>query len=350
MRRDAIAGCLLGTAVGDAIGLPYEGLSPARARRILGPPTRHRLVFGRGMVSDDTEHAVMVAQSLIASRADPARFAGHLARRLRLWLLGLPAGVGLATLRAAMKLWIGFPPGRSGVFSAGNGPAMRAPLLGVSTSDPRRLPALVDASTRITHTDPRAFHGALAVALASHVASRGALVSPDSYVDQLSRLLPVDSAEFLDLLSSAARSLSRGQSTEEFARSLGLHRGVSGFVYHCVPVCIHAWLSSQDSFPDSVRSVIRCGGDADSTGAIVGGIVGSYTGRGGIPTTWVDHLWEWPWTVTWLEKLAETVHDALSTDGPVAPPRSRSLERLPRNLFFLAVVLAHGLRRLVPPY
>src|SRR4029077_13818183 len=69
-RERAIVGSILGTAVGDAIGLPYEGLSPRRARRAFGPPDRHRFLLGRGMVSDDTEHTCMVAQALMSSRND----------------------------------------------------------------------------------------------------------------------------------------------------------------------------------------------------------------------------------------------------------------------------------------
>jgi hypothetical protein len=41
-----IIGSLLGTAVGDAIGLPYEGLSRRRALKLLGKPTKHRLFLG----------------------------------------------------------------------------------------------------------------------------------------------------------------------------------------------------------------------------------------------------------------------------------------------------------------
>lgn len=67
MNERAILGCLIGTAVGDALGLPYEGISPRRAVKLLGPPTRFRFLFGRGMVSDDTEHTVLVAEALIES-------------------------------------------------------------------------------------------------------------------------------------------------------------------------------------------------------------------------------------------------------------------------------------------
>ncbi len=60
---DAIQGCILGTAVGDAVGLPREGLSARRAARLFGSaPLGHRLLLGRGMISDDTEHTCMIVR------------------------------------------------------------------------------------------------------------------------------------------------------------------------------------------------------------------------------------------------------------------------------------------------
>ena len=64
--RDRFRGVLLGTAVGDALGLPAEGLSRARVERMFRGRWRHRLVGRRGMISDDTEHTVFVAQCLLA--------------------------------------------------------------------------------------------------------------------------------------------------------------------------------------------------------------------------------------------------------------------------------------------
>ena len=59
--------------------------------------------------------------------------------------MGLPAGIGLATLRSILKLWL-FVPGRwRGVYSAGNGPAMRSALLGVCfAADEARIAALIE--------------------------------------------------------------------------------------------------------------------------------------------------------------------------------------------------------------
>ncbi len=169
---DRITGLLLGTAVGDSLGLPREGLSGQRAARLYGGPLRQRLVLGRGMLSDDTEHACMTAQALLTAGDDPVRFARALAWKLRWWLLALPAAVGWGTLRAIVRSWIGFSPSRSGVQSAGNGAAMRAPIIGAWLDDPDRVTAFVDASTRITHRDPRAGAGSLAIALAAHHAVR----------------------------------------------------------------------------------------------------------------------------------------------------------------------------------
>ena len=116
-----LQGLLIGTAVGDALGLPAEGLSRRRVQRLYQGHWRHRLIFGRGMISDDTEHTIFVAQGLLRHPDSPERFARCLGWSLRGWLLSLPAGIGFATLRAILKLWLGFPPNHSGVYSAGNG-------------------------------------------------------------------------------------------------------------------------------------------------------------------------------------------------------------------------------------
>src|SRR4051794_24419432 len=170
----SLTSCLTGMAVGDALGLPHEGLSPRRARRLFPDVDRYHFLFGRGMFSDDTEHACMTAQALLASGGDGQRFARSLAWRLRWWLLGCPFGTGLATLKACLKLWLGFSPRNSGVWSAGNGPCMRAPALGVALGDrPVLLREFVRRSTRMTHTDPRAERAALAVAWAAYLSATG---------------------------------------------------------------------------------------------------------------------------------------------------------------------------------
>jgi ADP-ribosylglycohydrolase len=347
----SIIGSLLGTAVGDALGLPYEALSRRRGVRLLGEPSRHRFLFGRGMVSDDTEHSCMVAQALIASGADPDAFARTLAWRFRWWLLTMPAGVGWATLRAILKLWCGFSPLRSGVFSAGNGPAMRCAILGAAIDDLDQLGPLVTLTTRITHTDPKAEYGALTVALAARHARRNPIPQHAVFLEEVRNALPPEAqTEFLPLIEAAIKSAAAGESTTVFTESRGWKRGVSGYVYRTVPAVLHAWLRHPQDFCAAVTEMIRCGGDADTTAAIVGGIVGAGVGKGGIPVEWLDRLFEWPRTVAWMERLAEQLDRTLSTKERVTPLRLPISGLLLRNAFFFTVVVGHILRRLLPPY
>ncbi|MEO2036837.1 MAG: ADP-ribosylglycohydrolase family protein, partial [Planctomycetaceae bacterium] len=265
MAQKHIVGCILGTALGDSIGLPYEGLSRRRSVRLFGTPDRHRFLFRRGMVSDDTEHTCMVAQSLISSGCDLDAFCRSLGWRFRFWLAAIPAGIGMATLRSIVRLWLGFSPQRSGVFSAGNGPAMRAAIIGAAIDDRKLMRELVRASSRVTHTDPKAEFGAFAVALAAQMARDQDTVTGGRFVNELRATLDGDGVELISLIADAATSVGNGQSTHAFAESLGLSDGVSGYVYHSVPVAIHGWLSHQHDIRSAITSVIECGGDTDST-------------------------------------------------------------------------------------
>lgn len=345
---EAVAGALLGCAVGDALGLPYEGLSRRRGPRLLGPPDRHRFLFGRGMVSDDTEHSAMVLQALCRAPRDPEAFARVFASHLCWWLLGLPAGIGLATLRAAVSLWLGFGPSRSGVFSAGNGAAMRGAVLGAAVDDPALLRRFVEASTLVTHTDPKALHGAFAVALAAWCARRG--LHEEFFERWRAECGVGPAAEANALMGRVEESVRAGELPGAFADALGCKWGVSGYVYHTVPVALHVWLSHPADYRAAVEGVIALGGDADSTAAIVGGIVGAGVGKAGVPPEWLAGLWEWPRGVAWMEQLAEACAGAMKAGEPTRPPWVVPLVGLARNAVFLAAVLGHGLRRLLPPY
>ena len=348
--ENAIAGCLLGAAIGDALGLPMEGLSRRRRQRMYPLIDGHRFFWGRGMVSDDTEHLCLTAQALTVSAGAPDIFARDLGRRLKWWLAGLPAGIGLATLRALVKLWLGFPPHKSGVFSAGNGPAMRSAVIGVCYGDdPERLMELVRASTRLTHTDAKAEYGAAAVALAAHWAAKNG-GGPDDFARLLRERLDQEAGELMDLIDRAAESATQGRSTVDFAADLGLERGVIGYMYHSVPAALHAWFRHPRDYRAAMIGALQCGGDTDTVGAILGGILGAGLGGDGLPPDWLHGLKDWPMSRSWIaaqgEQLARTV-----TDGRGQKPLPRRLYAVwPRNLFFMLLVLAHGFRRLAPPY
>ena len=351
--HNSVRGSLLGLAVGDAMGLPCEGLSRTRQRRMFPDLQEYRLLFGHGLCSDDTEHACLTAQALVSSGGDPELFTRSLAWRLRVWLLGLPAGVGMATARAILKLWLGFPVHRSGVFSAGNGPAMRAPIIGVFCGgDTDMLRAFIHRSTILSHTDPKAEFGALAVALAAHLSGTlSGPITPEAFADQLQALLPdTDAIELRELISDAVSSVRNGESAEVFAERLGLAKGVSGYIYHTVPVVIQVWLRHQQDYPGGILEIIRLGGDTDTTAAILGGIIGARTGTDGIPKAWLTHLWEWPRSIFWMERLADALTKTMRKQNTPPIPTVFFPWILVRNLLFLGVVLTHGFRRLMPPY
>ncbi len=362
---DPFAGFVLGMAVGDALGLPREGLSRRRAARIYGvAPLGHRLVFGRGMVSDDTEHMRMTALALLAEPTDSARFVRCLAWKLRWWMLALPAGTGMATAKSIARLWLGWSPDRSGVRSAGNGPAMRAGVLGLCLHrDGEPLHEFVRVATRMTHVDPRAEIGALLIALGARAAvhANGSPIDSTKFL-QLCREQPLDD-EWLRTLAAVEQSLAADESATEFAARLGLDRGISGYIIHTVAAVLFCWLRWPGEFRRPVEEIIQLGGDTDTTAAILGGLAGATCGVESIPQEWLQRLIEWPYSVSWMKsvlarelqrRFGETGMStaARQPDVPVSPtPRGINwLAVLGRNLVFLAIVLTHGFRRLLPPY
>ena len=352
---DRVSGLLIGTAVGDAIGLPRESMSRRRAVRLFGgPPLEHRLIFGRGMVSDDTEHACMTAASLLEHPDDPERFGRALAGRLRTWFLSLSAGIGMATARACLKLWLGWPPQRSGVWSAGNGPAMRAPVIGAFLYDrPDQMRDAVRMSTRLTHTDPKAEEGAWVVATAASVALRHMpeTLSAEAFIEVV--LDKINGPELKQRLAKALELLKRNQPAIDYIRTWKTDDGVSGYINETVPAAIYCWLKHRGDVRRTVEEVVMLGGDADTTGAIAGALAGATSGRTAIPRDWIDGLWEWPRTVTWIDRLAERLMRRMNCRNSaerIDPPNVSWCLIPIRNVLFLSIVLGHGLRRLLPPY
>ena len=337
---DAIEGCILGTAAGDMLGLPFENLCRTHVARLLREPLEQSLWLGRGLVSDDTEHTLMLARSLLDEAGDATRFARRFAARLRWWLLSGPPGVGGATARGVLKLWLGWPPARSGVRSAGNGPAMRAALLGVVfADDPVRLRAFLHASVAVTHTDPRAHDGALAVACAAACSRRLGACAPLAALDELqamqARVRSGDDA-FTDLIAAMRPALRQGLLVADYAQALGCGQAVTGFVMHTVPVAIYAWLRHAGDLRRGITDVIRCGGDTDSVAAIAGALIGAGVGPRGVPPSWLARTLEIPGTVARMRGLARVLAGALAGGTPARRP---ALARLGEALWWPVMLL-----------
>ena len=345
-RHRAIEGSLLGTAVGDALGLPCEGLSRQRISRFYPGELRHRLVFGRGMISDDTEHSLTIATALSRCSNDAVRFQTRFGWSLRWWLLALPAGVGLSTAKAIVRLWLGFPATRAGVHSAGNGAAMRSAVIGAALFDqPELRRVITEAACVVTHNSPLAIESAILVAEATAMACTS---TPRKGVqDALRQLCKTD--EMRTRFAKLEEGLQQNQTVAEYAIAIGCSNGVSGFAPNTVAVALYSWLRHRNDYEMAIKSVIECGGDTDSVAAITGGICGAEMGTQGIPQAWLSGLSEWPRNVTYIKQVAEAL--AKTLDGTTtSPPPLFWPGVLVRNALFLAIVLCHGFRRLAPPY
>jgi hypothetical protein len=131
---------------------------------------------------------------------------------------------------------------------------------------------------------------------------------------------------------------------------LGLQRGVTGFAYHSVPVALYAWLRHPDDFRSALISVLDCGGDTDTVGAILGALMGARLGRRTIPPEWLDRICDRPRSTGLLVQVAERLSQQRTAKGALGPVRYFWPLLVIRNGVFLITVLCHGFRRLLPPY
>jgi len=348
-REESLYGALIGCAVGDALGIAYENLSPRRVLRLFPDPTRYHLLPSVGLISDDAEQAMMTLRALACSGGDPARFQARLATELRVWLATLPAGIGLSTARAGVRLWLGMSPQRSGVRSAGNAPALRGAILGVALADdPQQRETLVRLATQITHADPKAEAGAhLCADLAAWATQSAGAPLP---LDAVRQRVDACSTELREPLRAALASVDAGQTTEQFAQLQGWRRGVSGYIVHTTAVALHAWLRFLDEFVEAVSALIRCGGDTDSTAALLGIWMGAHLGRRVAPDALLARLKDPLARPDTLHMLATATAHAVQSATPQAVRSPLYPLRLGRNLLCLGLVIAHLGRRALPPY
>ena len=279
--RDRFIGCLVGLAIGDALGAPLEFMPRAEiaarhgeVRELLGGGW---LNVDPGEYTDDTQMALAIAGSIVThGQVEPV----DIVRRFVDWLHTGPKDIGNLT-RTALRLhdqglpWQEVGPRVCREMSgrcAGNGSVMRcAP---VALFHARRPDALVRDSivtSELTHADPLAVWSAVAVNLAvvELVAGRqgGMLARVAAAVDE-----PRVRETLL-----AAPGLARDQ-----VRS-------GGYVLETLGAAFWA-LENYTGFEDVVVAAINLGDDADTVGAVAGALAGAREGFGAIPSRWLDHL------------------------------------------------------------
>lgn len=220
---------------------------------------------------------------------------------------------------------------------------MRSALLGVVARDDEQLRQLVEASTRITHVDPRAEVGALLVARAAALGSREYSGTRAEFLQ--SELPRIAGDELRSRIEAVVAGLESQLTCEEFANSQGWTRGISGYINQTVPAALYCWARSRD-FQECVTSAVLLGGDTDTVAAIAGAISGANCGADQLPAPWIAALAEWPRTVEWCERLARN----LDQGEAAHPPAMHWLATVPRNVVFASIVLTIGLRRVLIPF
>lgn len=255
--EDRVAGCLLGGAIGDCLGAPYEGRTLPFAFAL---PEVWR-------TTDDTQLTLATARAVAREgRADPACIATEYVSEFRARRL---TGLGASTYKALSDLAAGAHwalAGRRGEMAAGNGAAMRvAPLafvLNVEVDSERRI--LRDIC-RITHHSDEAYAAALAVV--------AAIARPGGSLDEVAATLPDSLTR--DRLRRCAE-LPPTASIQQVANITG----TSGHAAESVPLAISsAWLAARIPFEQLIESVVEQGGDTDTNASITGQVVGARLGQ-----------------------------------------------------------------------
>lgn len=264
---------LLGTAVGDALGVPFEkklcnfeGLVEWDGKTYLGSE-HHNLKPGQ--YSDDTQMSLMVAESLIDNHGFNA---DDLSARYMDWIVsGRARGYGKTTLMAVQNLQSGKHWSESGIAgSMGNGTAMRAAPFGVYfRNDLYSLVNICKIDSAITHVSEDAEAGSIAIALAAAYAVNDDM---DGLLEKIWEKLPESKVKAM-IFSLPSLIDSPHITPQQALRVLGTKADVR----ETVPAALYCFLKL-NNYQEAIVAAIKAGGDTDTTAAIVGGLFGAKLG------------------------------------------------------------------------
>ncbi|MET9363593.1 ADP-ribosylglycohydrolase family protein [Streptomyces sp. NPDC006632] len=279
-RAERAEGAVIGSAVGDALGAPFEfGPPGVYARRF--PDGAGTMCGGGGWdpgeATDDTQMAVLVADSLLEHGGlEPA----DVFRRFQRWAATDPKDIGLQT---EAVLTSGDPWDRAAALhfqvnrhAAGNGSLMRATTAAVYFADAGRE-ATMAAARRIaalTHGDRAAWEGTAIY----HELIRAALDGADPLTAVLDALAAVHREHRARWAAVLAPGWHPDDATE-----------FNGAVWPCLASALWA-LRTTDSFEGALGAAIDLGGDTDTVAAVTGGLAGARYGVRAIPARWTDPL------------------------------------------------------------
>ena len=316
-------GALAGLALGDALGMPAQAMSPEQIHAVYGTITG--LVDGdasqpyapgmpAGSVTDDTEQALLVASLLVRGRGSSsgrvALDAGEFAHALLAWEdsmieRGSLDLLGPSTKAALERVRAGEDPLTVGGAGTTNGAAMRVTPIGIamSTADPEAFADAVWSSCQVTHATRQGFQSAALVAAAVSMGIDAARsTTPDlrsllwkavTYVDSL----PERGAwtPDPDVVAATRRAMQLvANPASSSLECLVEQVGTSVASAQAIPMAFA--LLARDPSPQALLDAANIGGDTDTIGAIAGAILGAalgfevFVGRGLAQVKLASHL------------------------------------------------------------
>ena len=282
--RAHFRGCLLGLAVGDALGAPLEFMDAraiekkhGRVAEMLGGGWLHLKI---GEYTDDTQMALLLAQSLI-EKNDFA--ADDIAARFVDWLRSQPPDVGNHTRAVLSKTandgsdWKNASSSTQRVNpqSAGNGSLMRCA--------PIALWDFADVSSRLEHSRVQS------EITHAHQECQWSCALLNSFIFHLMNVGVRDLA--LERAINECRD-APGHIRKRAQLAPGKHKSElkpTGYVLDTLDCAIWAFMNSE-SFEETIVSAVNLGGDADTIGAVCGAVAGAFYGERQIPSRWLDVL------------------------------------------------------------
>jgi ADP-ribosylglycohydrolase len=276
---------LLGGAIGDALGMPFES-KPANNSFLLSwdqksflPSEHHRLKAGS--FTDDSQFSQTVARSLIDNNDfNPDDLSK---RYVELFTSNIIRGYGRTTLLAINNLIAGKHWSQSGVAgSFGNGTAMRAAPFGIYfRNDLSTLIKVATIDAQITHASDEAIAGSIAIALAAACAVNN---DTDKLLERIYPYLPDSKVKSTIYILSSL--LDAPNISPAFALAF---LGTKADVRETVPCALYLFMK-YDNYPQAVLAAINAGNDTDTTASIVGSLFGAKYGMRDIPSYWTDQV------------------------------------------------------------
>ena len=294
--RDRFAGCLLGLALGDAMGAPFEGGVLERLLwRCIG-----RTRAGHTRWTDDTQMALDVAASLAAhGRLEQDDLARRFGASYR-WSRGY--GPGAAKVLRRIRRGVDWRVANRTVHadgSHGNGGAMRAPVVGIWFAGSGELVAGARASAEVTHAHPLGQAGAVVIAAATAGAASGA----DAHGVIAAARSSCTAEPFCGQLATVHEWRERGNAPGARVVRDTLGNGIAA-ARSCV-TAIHAAVRFLDApFVDLQQFVRELRGDVDTIGAMAGAVWGAANGAQRLPAEPLAKLEQ----REWIEAAAVALH------------------------------------------